>query len=95
MEIMVLRFSVQTLAVLRPSRASGGGARASGGGARTRLLARTHARSQAPGPAATQRYCFGSVSDSTACASGHGVYVLAGQDGNLRFSQGDRSIFSL
>lgn len=90
MEIMVLRFSVQTLAVLRPSRASGGGARASGGGARTRLLA----RSQAPGPAATQRYCFGSVSDSTACASGHGVYVLAeGQDGNLRFSQGDRSIF--
>lgn len=47
MEIMVLRFSVQTLAVLRPSRASGGGARASGGGARTRLLARSLARTLA------------------------------------------------
>lgn len=78
---MVLRFSVQTPAVLCSAQASEGGA---------------HMRSQAPGLSASQRYCFGSVSDTTECASEHGVPVsIEGQDRNLDFSQGNKSIFSL
>lgn len=78
---MVLRFLVQTPTVLCSAQASEGGARM---------------RSQAPGLSASQPYCFGSVSDTPECASEHGVPVSTeGQDSNLDFSQGNKSIFLL
>lgn len=72
-EIMVLWFSVQTLAALCSAQVP------------WRLGT---PRSRAPGLSASQGYCFGSVSDTRVCLRARSFHVTEGQGGNLDFSQG-------